>query len=194
MHLFSSAQLPATPWKNGGGTTQEVVCWPQGAGLDSFEWRISIAQIASNGPFSAFAGIDRVITLLAGDGVHLHSPDGSVDHCLDQALRPFAFSGDVALDCDLLGGPSSDFNVMTRRGVVRAQVSIHRGGCVQVKAPHGLLLARAGQWQLADSALQAGAQDGVYWAAQAGQVVEASAASDDAVLIAVALNEVAPGA
>lgn len=195
MHFFSSQALPATPWKNGGGTTQEVVCWPQGAGLDSFEWRISIAHIAQSGPFSAFAGIDRVITLLSGDGVHLHSPDGAINHRLGRALQPFAFSGDVALDCDLLGGPSYDFNVMTRRGVVRAVVSIHYGGGVRLASPHGLLLARAGQWQLqGGTALQAGAHDGVYWAAHTGDAVEASAASDDAVLIAVALNKVAKGA
>lgn len=195
MHFFSSQALPAAPWKNGGGTTQEVVCWPQGAGLDSFEWRISIAQIAKSGPFSAFAGIDRVITLLSGDGVHLHSGDGAINHRLGQALQPFAFSGDVALDCDLLGGPSYDFNVMTRRDVARAVVSIHHGGSVQLASPHGLLLARTGQWRLAGgAALQAGGQDGVYWAAHAGQAVVVTAASDDATLIAVALNKVAKGA
>ena len=196
MHFFSSAALPATPWKNGGGTTQEIVCWPQGAGLDSFDWRISIAQIASNGPFSAFAGIDRVITLLSGAGVHLSSQDGSVNHQLNQALQPFAFSGDVALDCDLLGGPSQDFNVMTRRGRIRANVSIHRAGALQLRSPHGLLLARSGRWQLVgrSDVLQADAQDGVYWAAQPGQHVEAEAWDEGATLIAVALQEVAAGA
>ncbi len=196
MHFFSSAALPATPWKNGGGTTQEIVCWPQGAGLDSFDWRISIAQIASNGPFSAFAGIDRVITLLSGAGVHLSSQDGSVNHQLNQALQPFAFSGDVALDCDLLGGPSQDFNVMTRRGRILANVSIHRAGALQLRSPHGLLLARSGRWQLAgrSDVLHAGAQDGVYWAAQPGQHVEAEALDEGATLIAVALQEVAAGA
>ena len=195
LQFFSSALLAATPWKNGGGTTQEVVCWPQGASLDSFVWRISIAQIASSGPFSAFAGIDRVITLLSGDGVHLHTPDGQIDHHLGEALQPFAFSGDIALDCDVLGNsPSQDFNVMTRRGVVQAQVSIHRGGQVTLQAPHGLLLARAGTWQLPHGNLDTAAQDGVYWTAQAGQTIEAQALTNDAVLIAVALREVAQGA
>ncbi|MNT22536.1 hypothetical protein D3C72_1579230 [compost metagenome] len=127
--------------------------------------------------------------------MHLHSPDGTVNYRLGQALQPFAFSGDVALDCDLLGGPSYDFNVMTRRGVAHAVVSIHQGGSVRLASPHGLLLARAGQWQLqGGAALQADARDGVYWAAHTGAAVEASAASDDAVLIAVALNKVAIGA
>lgn len=195
MQFFSSRALPAAPWKNGGGTTQEVLCWPPGAGIDSFAWRISIAQIASSGPFSAFAGIDRLITLLGGDGVHLQAADGSVDHLLQHCLQPFAFSGDVALDCQLLGGPSQDLNVMTRRGRVQAQVTIHQGGSLQLTSAQGMLLARAGSWRLPAhaSALTAGGDDGLYWTAALGEPLQLEASSDDALLIAVALQEVAPG-
>jgi environmental stress-induced protein Ves len=99
-----------------GGSTREIACWPQGAGMDSFGWRVSVATIAQAGPFSAFPGIDRQIMLLDGDGVRLHSAQAGLEHALTERWQPFAFSGDMALDCDLLGGPSSDFNVMTRRG------------------------------------------------------------------------------
>ncbi len=195
MHFFSSAQLPATPWKNGGGTTQEVVCWPQGAGLVSFQWRISIAEIASNGPFSAFAGIDRTITLLTGDGVHLRAADGSVDHALQQPLAPFAFSGDVALDCTLLGGASQDFNVMVRRGAWQATVRPVQGVAAHTLARAGLLLANRGRWHLqgvgADAALQAGAADGVYWVQGEGAAISAAPASADAQLLLVELTETA---
>ena len=195
MHFFSSAQLPATPWKNGGGTTQEVVCWPQGAGLDSFQWRISIAEIASNGPFSAFAGIDRTITLLTGDGVRLCAADGSVGHVLQQPLAPFAFSGDVALDCTLLGGASQDFNVMVRRGAWQAVVRPVQGAAAHTQAHAGLLLAHRGQWQLqglgTGVALQAGAADGVYWVQGEGAAISAAPTSADAQLLLVELTETA---
>lgn len=59
------------PWKNGGGMTRELVCQPPDADMDSFDWRVSIAHIASDGPFSSFSGVDRIITLLSGGGVHL---------------------------------------------------------------------------------------------------------------------------
>ena len=91
---FSRATLPAMPWKNGGGTTQEIASWPRGAGLDSFGWRVSIATIATAGPFSVFEGVDRSIMLLEGDGVRLFTHDGRVEHRLDVPHRPFAFSGD----------------------------------------------------------------------------------------------------
>ena len=104
---FTRETLTATPWKNGGGVTREIASWPPQAGLDSFGWRLSIATIAQAGPFSAFAQVDRHIMLLDGDGVRLFTHDGRIDHRLDVAHRPFAFSGDEAIDCTLLGGTSN---------------------------------------------------------------------------------------
>jgi environmental stress-induced protein Ves len=161
---FDVAALPATPWKNGGGSTREIACWPPGAGFDQFDWRVSIASIASSGPFSLFPGVDRVITLLEGDGVRLQGQ--GVDHRLDRALAPFAFSGDLAIDCALLGGASSDFNVMTRRGRLRAELSVPRAAAELPVAPHGMLLAWCGAWQASGQAagqcLAAG--QGLWWA------------------------------
>jgi environmental stress-induced protein Ves len=148
LHNFRTEDLPATPWKNGGGTTREIVCQPPGAGMDGFDWRVSIASIAAAGPFSAFAGVDRVIMLLGGDGVHLRAPAHGVDHRLDTPLRPFAFAGDVALGCELLGGASTDFNVMTRRGKVTADVSVRRAAGLVAPCPAGVVLAVGGAWRL----------------------------------------------
>ena len=143
---FAIDALPATPWKNGGGNTREIVCQPLGADMDGFDWRVSIATIAQAGPFSAFAGVDRVIMLLDGAGVHLHG--AGVEHRLDVPLRPFAFSGDVALGCDVLGAVSTDFNVMTRRGVLHADVQVLHAACDVVPAEQGLLLAWGGAWSV----------------------------------------------
>ena len=66
LHHFDTADLAVHAWKNGGGSTREIVCSPLGAGIDHFVWRVSIATIAQSGPFSIFAGVDRVIMLLAG--------------------------------------------------------------------------------------------------------------------------------
>jgi len=78
MHRFDLATVPPTPWKNGGGATRELACWPSGAGMHDFEWRVSVATIAAPGPFSAFAGVDRQIMLLDSDGVHLRAPVGAL--------------------------------------------------------------------------------------------------------------------
>ena len=161
MHRFSIANLTPTPWKNGGGTTREIACWPPGAGIENFDWRVSIATIAASGPFSIFAGVDRTIMLLDGDGVHLHSKE-RIDHRLDTPHEPFAFSGDVPLDCTLLGGASSDFNVMSRRATCAADVTVIRDPQSLQASRDGLLLCLDGQWRAGDEMLQK--DEGLWWA------------------------------
>jgi len=45
--LLKAADRAAIPWKNGGGVTRDVIVSPAGATLENFDWRISIAEIAS---------------------------------------------------------------------------------------------------------------------------------------------------
>lgn len=192
--LFSSPQLPSMPWKNGGGTTREITCQPAGAGLDDFHWRLSIAEIAASGPFSAFAGIDRVITLLEGDGVRLYTQEvpapQAIDHALQRPLEPFAFAGDTALQCTLLGGTCQDFNVMVRRSFGSPHVATRTHAWAL--PAQGALLVRHGQWQvqLADGSiylLDADAQDGAWWSHLPG-ACSAQPLSADAVLLAVTIH------
>ena len=160
---FSRRSLPVTPWKNGGGTTQEIACWPPGARLSDFGWRVSIATIAAPGPFSVFAAIDRSIMLLEGEGVRLRSRDGRIDHRLDVPHRPFAFAGDAEIDCTLQGGASSDFNVMTRRGQWQADVRVLGGAAAIEAAPHGVLLALRGDWRVDDQGQVCRECEGLFW-------------------------------
>jgi uncharacterized protein len=129
-------------WKNGGGLTREVAVWPPDARLDSFAWRVSIADIEVGGPFSAFPQCDRVIVQLAGEPMGLtHEGGGETPLSL---LVPHAFSGDDATTCRL-AGPARDFNVITRRDRARAYVSVER------LAANAVLQARStdGEVQLA---------------------------------------------
>lgn len=168
---FSLDSIAPAPWKNGGGQTLPLACWPPGAGLEDFGWRVSIATIAASGPFSVFGGVDRVIMLLDGAGMALRADDGSLNERIDQPLHPFAFTGDTALHCDLLGGPTQDFNLMLRRQRMSGRVLVHRAQPSMTHdlppSPHGLLLAWRGHWQLqADQSpaphLQPG--QGLWWA------------------------------
>lgn len=111
------------PWKNGQGLTDEVAVFPEGAGADGFDWRLSIAHVGSGGPFSPFAGIDRSIALLDGPGLSLDLPDG---RCvtLSPGGAPFAFPGEWPVSARNAAGPTVDLNIMTRRG--RWRHALHR--------------------------------------------------------------------
>lgn len=158
---FSSGSLPVSPWRNGGGETREIVSWP--AGQPDFDWRASIATIAADGPFSRFVGIDRSITLLSGDGVLLQSEEG-INHALSQIGEPFSFKGETPISAELLGGVTTDFNIMTRREKCSATVSTQRTdfNLNAQKKNAGLLYVIRGSWQISSS-MQLAAQEGVYW-------------------------------
>ena len=105
------------PWQNGGGITYEVAREPADG---DFDWRISMAEVAGDGPFSALPGVDRVIALIEGEWMAL-TIDGK-RHLLP-LRHPFSFSGDSRVTCEVPGA-SRDLNVMTRRGRASAAVEM----------------------------------------------------------------------
>lgn len=116
---FQLSTLPVTPWKNGGGETREIICVP--APDAPFLWRASIATLQADGPFSPFPGVDRVITLLAGQPLRLCGEN------IDQPLalwQPWAFPGEWALSSVGIVAPGLDFNIMTQRGRASATVQV----------------------------------------------------------------------
>ena len=124
--ILRAGDRESAPWKNGGGLTAQVAVRPPGAGTGDFGWRVSVADVAAGGPFSAFPGVERTITLVEGAGMEL-VVDG-VAHTVDEPYEPFVFSGDAVTECRLLGGPIVDFNVMVRRAEVAATVRVVRSG------------------------------------------------------------------
>ncbi len=129
------------PWANGGGTTAEVAIFPPGAsiGARDFDWRISMARVEADGPFSALPGFDRILTLMAGPGVTLEAEQRRF--VLDHAYAKAAFPGDWAVEARLHGGPIDDLNVMTRRGRCWATVDIVSvGGTARVERRGTLVL------------------------------------------------------
>jgi environmental stress-induced protein Ves len=115
MRIFRSADYRRMPWKNGGGETTEIAVSPDGASADGFDWRLSMATVASGGPFSVFAGIDRTLAVLDGDGLSL-TIEGMGTIELATGSAPLPFPGDARTSAELSGGTVIDLNIMTRRG------------------------------------------------------------------------------
>ena len=122
--VLRAADYRRMRWKNGGGWTTELSASVSAAAGGDFDWRISIADIESDGAFSTFPGCDRFIALLDGAGMELQI-DTSEPVRLDQRLRFVRFAGEAATFGRLLGGAVRDFNVIVRREAVRAEV-LHR--------------------------------------------------------------------
>ena len=110
------ADVPATPWRNGGGMTRELAAWPaEGA----WRWRMSVAEVTASGPFSRFEDITRWFAVLKGAGVALtvRTPSDSdellvCEHHLTLAEPVLCFDGGATTHCQLLDGPTQDFNLM----------------------------------------------------------------------------------
>jgi environmental stress-induced protein Ves len=121
VRLLQAAGYRRMPWKNGGGETAEILISPEDAALDAFDWRISMARVASAGPFSSFAGVDRTLTVVDGGGLAL-TIAADAPRIVTPASAPLRFAADAVVHSVLVGGPVTDLNVMTRRGVYRHQV------------------------------------------------------------------------
>lgn len=121
MQVRRDADHPRRPWRNGGGLTTELVACPEHATADSdFDWRVSLAEVARSGDFSAFPGVDRVITLLDGPPMTLRT--GDAEHTL-RPFEPYEFTGDEPVRGEVTA-PTRDLNVMTRRGRALATVTV----------------------------------------------------------------------
>jgi len=120
LRILRNTDYPSRPWKNGGGTTRDILVSPPGASLDEFDWRLSLAHVDRDGPFSRFDNVDRTLVLLSG-AMTLHEPDRRIDLVRGQ---PVEFPGERPIEATLNGGATLDFNVMTRRG--RMQHSVRR--------------------------------------------------------------------
>ncbi len=126
MEIIRYASLKAVPWA--GGTTRQIAAGPDATG--SWDWRLSLADVAKAGPFSPLPGIDRIIAVVEGDLIAL-TVDG-VEQALEKN-RPFRFSGDSDTSATLPTGALTDLNLMTRRGVFKGYATIIE---LSKKRPH----------------------------------------------------------
>ena len=154
MRILRAADYRVMPWKNGGGTTTEIIVSPDSAGLDDFDWRVSMARVEGGGPFSGFAGVDRTLAVLEGEGIVLDIA-GQSPATLTRASAPLSFPADVPTQATLIAGPITDLNIMTRRGrmahtVERRMISTPTG--VQPAADTTLILSLDGDITVAGAA------------------------------------------
>jgi uncharacterized protein len=120
-HL-TPADYTTMPWANGRGQTVELIRQdgPDGALL----WRLSMASVVEDGPFSIFPGVERNLTVISGPGFDLVGKT----RLTAAPLMPVGFPGDVPIGATGVTAPSNDFNVLTARSLPLPNVQVLRGG------------------------------------------------------------------
>jgi hypothetical protein len=121
MKVIPPSAFVTMPWKNGGGVTHEILKEERDSQL---LWRLSIAEVASDGPFSHFPGLSRILTVIEGDGLVLITETRKL---LALPLVPTAFSGDWSIEGRRIAGDVRDFNVIYDADRVSACVTVQDG-------------------------------------------------------------------
>ncbi|WP_416679298.1 HutD family protein [Candidatus Pseudothioglobus sp. Uisw_016] len=119
--IYSPQSFQTLPWRNGLGSTVELLAETPNKN-EAFSWRLSIASVANDGPFSDFSGYDRTLLLLEGSGITLNKPNG-IFKVLNSSFDYANFKGEDLIDATLHNGPIKDFNIMTLRSICTSSVT-----------------------------------------------------------------------
>jgi environmental stress-induced protein Ves len=150
MKRFALQDVPSEQWKNGGGTTRTIAS--RGEPDAPFDWRVSVAEIAEDGPFSIFAGVDRTAVVLENGPLRLTDVPalGQLKKTafVGQSLSPLHFRGEARLFAHIGETPVLCLNVMTRRASTLATVNVISSSRTVPVEPDTLLFAAGSNWQV----------------------------------------------
>lgn len=125
MKIIRREDLKEGRWRNGMGVSWDIASDPPDAA--DFGWRLAIARIDSDVPFSHYPDIDRVFTLIDGNGLDLDFEDGET-LAVHRLFVPHPYACDRPTFCRLKQGPCRALNLFMRRGLWHASVDILSSG------------------------------------------------------------------
>ena len=123
INIIPPNQFKKIPWKNGLGVTTELAI-SEGGSLSGFDWRLSIASVVENGPFSDFSGYLRNLVLIEGKGIALQHDQQHTDH-LTSLLSVATFDGACKTIGTLKSGPIKDLNIMVNPDKYQVKVATY---------------------------------------------------------------------
>lgn len=107
--LIHPTEKTSVPWANGRGSTREL------AHDVRRSWRLSMADIGQNAPFSTFPGVDRIFIVVEGE-VRLRVDDVEHDLVAGAAVE---FRGESAASAVAVGDIAHVVNLMMVRDQVQ---------------------------------------------------------------------------
>lgn len=124
MHKRTPAEYTRMRWRNGRGETAMIA---SGQGIDAAAkplWRLSLATVTEDGPFSLFPEYTRILTVVSGAGLRLSGADGFNETVrFGESIR---FPGALDINCSLLDGPVKNLNLMYTRASMGTSVTTYR--------------------------------------------------------------------
>ncbi len=127
------------PWLNGRGESLEIAS-DRGTD-DAWAWRLAMAPVVADGPFSKIDGVDRQLVLVEGHGMTL-TIDRKIFEC--KPLEIVSFRGEAMTSARLSRGPIRDINLMTRRGSCSGSLKLVRGGAKIACLDNGVASGKIG--------------------------------------------------
>lgn len=123
MRIQRFADHEPMPWKNGRGTSYEVAR----SGGDVWAWRVAIAPVVEDGPFSELPGVDRWLVVIEEPALEM-----SIDGVLHVARRAevVSFAGESTVVARLPDGATRDLGLMVRRGRATGSMEVVQKGPV----------------------------------------------------------------
>lgn len=153
--------------------------------MEDFDWRISVADVSADAPFSDFGPVDRTLCVLRGKGIDLVLG-------YDLAMRltptsaPFTFDGHAPVHGHIVDGPITDLNVMTRRGRYEhtvTRVDITTNSSVFAGANHMLIFAETA-FELKNGLIKLDADDALLLEpGEASVTIEAASGKTSVILV-----------
>ncbi|NVN45065.1 HutD family protein [Asaia siamensis] len=141
--LYDLTAFPETDWKNGQGRTRELARGDTQGGT----WRVSLASIEGDGPFSSFPGFMRHLALASPGHLTLSTAADDGPHHLDRAGVILSFDGHMAVRSACPSGPVMAFNLMASHGQP-ALLFAHETPFTLPHTVHFTLLPLRGPWHV----------------------------------------------
>ena len=114
--LLEPSGFGRTPWKNGGGVVIDIAGESRPgapASWDATLWRFGRTTIPAAAPFSDLAGFDRLLMVVVGHGLVLHTPTQEID--VRRPFVPVRFDGGTKVVSRLEAGPVDVVNLIADR-------------------------------------------------------------------------------
>ncbi len=159
--LVPGGSLETVPWRNGLGTSTNIVTRlhpPTSDAEGALLWQVGIAALERDAPFSHYPHMERIFTPIAGDPPpELAFHGGPFAPC--PLLVPQAFGGDWPT-LSRIPAPGRAFNVIVDRRSLEAAVTVLRPAAGEAltlpAAAHVVVHCLAGAITLEDQRLEAG--------------------------------------